>query len=86
MKICLHHSIVPQYTKFEENTKKKFKERRDIFLSDPYHPLLNNHPLRGKYEGYRSINIAGNVRVIYKHLDIDTVLFVKIGSHSNLYK
>lgn len=85
MKVRFHHNFRRQYQKLRGGEKKKFKERRDLFLADPYHPLLNNHPLRGKYEGYRSINIGGDLRAIYKHLGQDTVLFAEIGSHHTLY-
>jgi len=85
MKIRFHYNFKRQYRKLRGNEKKKFKERRNIFLIDPYHPLLNNHPLKGKYEGYRSINIGGDLRALYKRLENDVVLFAEIGSHGNLY-
>ncbi len=55
-------------------------------MEDLYNPLLNNHALSGKYTGYRSINITGNTRVIYKFLDENVILFVEIGTHSELYR
>jgi addiction module RelE/StbE family toxin len=85
MKVRFHSNFKRQYQKLRRGAKKKFKERRSLFLLDPYHPLLNNHPLKGKYEGYRSINIGGDLRAIYKRLGSDVVLFVEIGSHGNLY-
>jgi addiction module RelE/StbE family toxin len=85
-KIYLHHNFIRQYRKLKKSVKKKFKERRDIFLSDPYHPILNNHPLKGKYEGYCSINIGGDLRAVYKRLNNEAILFAEIGSHSNLYE
>lgn len=86
MKIELHHNFIRKHKKLKESAKKKFQERRDLFLGSTYHPLLNNHPLRGKYKGYRSINIGGNLRVIYRHLDDETVIFTEIGSHNYLYR
>ena len=56
-----------------------------MFEKDPYDPILNNHALNGKYMGYRSIGVTGNIRIIYKFLDKDTVLFSEIGTHSDLY-
>lgn len=63
----------------------KFKERVLLFLNDPYHPLLNNHALAGKYAGSRSINITGDYRVIFQYQDANVVYFLEIGTHAYLY-
>lgn len=86
MNIVLHKSFERKYVKLRMSEKNKYKERRNIFLDDPFHPSLNNHSLEGKYKGYRSISIGGNLRVIYRLLNEHTVLFVTIDTHSNLYK
>lgn len=84
MIVNLHKNFKKHYKKLTESQKRKFKERRDLFMQDEFNPVLNNHALRGKYQGYRSINITGDLRVIYKK-ELGDVLFVAIGSHSNLY-
>lgn len=84
MRIVLHRRFVKKYKKLTSVEREKFKERRDLFLTNPFHPLLHNHPLHGRYDGYRSINITGDVRVVYKNLDSETFLFAEIGSHSEL--
>lgn len=86
MRIFLHKNFEKKYARLRASEKKKFKERRNIFLMDPYNPILNNHALRGKFKGYRSINIAGDLRAVYGVVDKGTVLFVTIDKHSNLYK
>lgn len=84
MNIKLHKDFEKQFVKLTPSQQKKFKERRNIFLQAQFHPILNNHALHGKYAGYRSINITGDLRVIFKKEDED-VMFVAIDSHSNLY-
>lgn len=84
MIIRLHKNFKKQFNKLTESQKKKFRERRDIFIQDEFNPILNNHSLKGIYQGYRSINVNGDIRVIYTKTSVD-VLFVKIGSHSSLY-
>lgn len=84
MIIRLHKTFKKQYEKLTKSQKIKFKERRNVFLQDEFNPILNNHALKGKYQGYRSINITGDIRVIYINSSEDAV-FVKIGSHSKLY-
>ena len=86
MKIFVHKKFIKGYEKLRSGEKKRFKERRNIFLIDPYNPILNNHALHGKYAGYRSIDITGNIRVIYRFLGRDAVLFADIGTHPKLYK
>ena len=91
MIIHLHKNFKKSYKKLTESQKNKFKERRNLFMVNEFHPILNNHALSGEYEGYRSINITGDLRVLYKRSfstnkkDGDLVMFVKIDSHSNLY-
>lgn len=64
--------------------KEKLKIRLKLFGQDQFDPVLNNHSLTGKYSGYRSINVTGDLRAIFKKSD-DTVIFTNIDSHSNLY-
>lgn len=72
------------YQKLSKKVQKRFEERILLFEQDEFNPVLNNHSLRGKYLGYRSINITGDLRAIFKKIS-DNALFVAINSHSNLY-
>lgn len=85
MRILLHKNFEKQYKKLRLREKKKFKERRDIFLKDPYNTILNNHPLHGKYKGYRSIDVTGDLRAVYELVREDLAYFVAIDTHGNLY-
>lgn len=85
MKIRFHRNFEKQYKKLGANEKEKTKKRLALFIQDEFNPVLNNHPLKGKYKGYRSINITGDFRAIYKHISLDTRIFVAIDKHSNLY-
>ncbi len=84
MKIYLHRKFYKDYAKLSPKLQKKFKERRNLFLMDEYNVVLNNHGLTGRWSGYRSINITGDIRAIFKR-DQDATTFVAIDSHSNLY-
>ena len=84
MHIYLHKKFLKDYKKLSISQKERFKERRDLFITDEFNPLLNNHALKGEYLGYRSINITGDTRVILKR-DSKSALFVAIDSYSNLY-
>ena len=85
MRVIFHKNFKKGYKKLSEKTQNKFKERLKLFLTDPYNSVLNNHALHGKWQDFRSINITGDIRVIYKPVDSQTIKFVLIDSHSNLY-
>jgi addiction module RelE/StbE family toxin len=86
MSIRFHRNFEKQYRKLKNKEKKKFKQNTDIFLKDEFNPILNNHPLKGKYKGYRSFNVTGDIRAIYKQEIKGRVIFVAINKHSNLYE
>ncbi len=68
--------------KQKEDIKNKLKK----FLENPYAKELNNHGLQGKYKNYRSINITGDWRTIFKiSEDGQEVIFVPLGNHNQLY-
>lgn len=46
---------------------------------------FHNHPLTGNRAGQWSINITGDWRAIYMFRDKDTIVFIDIDTHSNLY-
>ena len=85
MNIFLHRDFKKRYHQLRSNEQMRFKERRNIFLKNPFDPILNNHHLKGKYEGCRSINIGGDLRAIYRPMDKDLALFIAIGTHDELY-
>jgi len=85
MKICFHKNFDKQFGKLRANEKKKVEERLQIFLENPFNPILENHPLKGKYTDYRSINITGDLRAIYKFLNENECIFIAVDNHSNLY-
>jgi len=86
MKIKFHKNFEKQYKKLKTNEKNKVKYRLSLFFEDEFNPVLNNHPLRGMYIGYRSLNINGNIRAIYKKISYDAVVFIAVDTHSNLYR
>jgi len=85
MKIRFHKNFEKQYQKLNSKQRKRVQERLVLFLENPFHSVLGNHPLRGKYTGYRSVNITGDLRAVYKFVNEQEYIFVAVDSHSNLY-
>ncbi|MBI4086578.1 type II toxin-antitoxin system mRNA interferase toxin, RelE/StbE family [Candidatus Kaiserbacteria bacterium] len=84
MKIGLHRRFLKQYTKLPRNIRVQFVERKNLFIQEPFHPLLHNHSVDGVFPGCRSINITGDYRAVFRQQD-EQVLFLEIGTHSELY-
>ncbi|MFA6486658.1 MAG: type II toxin-antitoxin system mRNA interferase toxin, RelE/StbE family [Candidatus Magasanikbacteria bacterium] len=64
-----------------------FSNRLEMFKENQFHPLLNNHVLKGSYDGCHSINITGDWRAVYENVkDQGLISFVMLGTHSQLYK
>jgi addiction module RelE/StbE family toxin len=85
MQIAFQRSFLKQFKKLPQKIQEQFRNRRDLFLANPFHPILDNHYLHGEYKGYRSINITGDYRAIYEPVGPDTAFFIKIGTHTELY-
>ena len=85
MRLQYHSKFQKQLQKLPIERQLAVKARLILFEQKPFIAILNNHALKGRYEGYRSINITGDMRAIFIVLDKNRVEFVYIGSHSQLY-
>lgn len=65
--------------------KERFSERFLIFLKNPAESILRDHPLVGDLHGKRAFSIAGDMRVVYRFLDKEIVLLLRIGTHNQIY-
>lgn len=85
MVINYHKGFIRASRKLTSAQKEKLKQRLALFGRDQFDPILNNHALKGKYLGFRSINIGGDLRAIFRQTSQDELLFTLIDTHSNLY-
>lgn len=86
MKIKFHRYFTKRYKKLSPGIRRQFEKRLFIFEENLFHPQLNNHPLTGDRRGQWSINVTGDWRAIYVFKDKDTIVFIDIDTHSNLYR
>jgi addiction module RelE/StbE family toxin len=68
-----------------KHIRESFADRFELFLEEPYHPILRNHQLLGDMSGFRSINITGDYRLIFKIISPDAIALIDLGTHHNLY-
>lgn len=85
MNVRFHKNFVKSYQKRSPKIQQAADKKLRLFAENPFSSMLGNHPLIGKFKGYRSINITGDFRAIYKEIRQDTVIFVLLGTHSELY-
>jgi len=85
MRPFYHPKFKKQFRKLSRTIQDHFNERLAIFLKNMFHPLLNNHSVEPTYPGWRSINITGDYRALFEIKDKDIIVFMKIGTHSELY-
>lgn len=90
MEIRIDQRVAKQAEAAGKKIQNALGQRILLFRQNPFHPLLHNHPLVGRYRGLRSINITGDWRAIYleKKTSDGKVLveFRLFGTHSQLYK
>jgi addiction module RelE/StbE family toxin len=86
MEYILSRKFEKQFSKLPQKIKDKAIKQFETFVDDPFDFKLNNHSLSGKQKNQRSVNINADIRAIYEVLEKDKlVIFVAIGSHSELY-
>ena len=85
MEVVRHPKLEKRIELLSPKIRLAFANRLELFLTDPHHPLLNNHALSGERHGFRSLNITGDWCLIYKKLDEQSILLTEIGTHHNLY-
>lgn len=87
MPVKYHKNFIKNFKKrFGNNVKikNKFKDRLELFLRNPNHPLLRNHLLVGDKIALKSFSISGDIRVVYKEVN-GSIIFLDIGTHNQVY-
>lgn len=84
MRIEFHREFRRNLYKLPDSIQSKVHERLRMFEANKFAPLLNNHSVKKTYPGCRSINVTGDYRAIFYEAG-DLVMFVNIGTHSELY-
>lgn len=86
MRITFHKHFEKKFKRLDQKIKKAFYKKLQILAESPFSKELNNHALKGKYRDYRSINITGDVRAVFKFVSENVIEFDDIDNHNNLYE
>jgi mRNA interferase YafQ len=87
IKLVWHKSFIRDYKKTRKKypeIKEKLEEVLNIFVKDPYQPILGTHKLSGKLKGHHAFSLGYDLRVVFKFIDDEAVL-ISLGSHEEVY-
>jgi addiction module RelE/StbE family toxin len=65
--------------------KEKLCEALELFVNEPYHPLLGTHKLSGKLKGHHAFGLGYDCRVVIKFIDNEKVALISVGKHEEVY-
>jgi addiction module RelE/StbE family toxin len=86
MRINFSKRFFKQLEKLNRAKQELFWERLELWKDNPAHSMLNDHALKGRFAGARSINVGGDLRAVYRLLNGGRLaLFDLIGTHHQLY-
>ncbi len=85
MEIVFHKTFKKQYKKLSPKIQSRFSERLELLLADETNPLLHVHKLRGDRIPLISMNVTSDYRALFLKTK-NTLTFVEIGTHAELYK
>jgi len=52
----------------------------------PLPPEWKDHPLKGPWTGHRECHAGGDLLLIYKLRDDNSIVFVRTGTHADLFE
>ena len=85
MMALFHKSFKKEFAKLPKKIQQQFDERFLLFCENRQSPLLNYHELSGQLAGTYSLNVAGDFRAQFFYKSEEEIVFLHIGTHSQLY-
>ena len=85
MKLFYTRKFKKRFKLLNSKIQNQFFKRINLFLSDPNHPSLKSHPLKGNLIGCRAFSITGNYRVTYRIISKTEIRIIDIGTHDQVY-
>jgi mRNA-degrading endonuclease YafQ of YafQ-DinJ toxin-antitoxin module len=86
MYIEYRNTYKKMFQSLSKDEKVLTKEVLELFIENPNHPSLRNHPLDPPLERYRTISVDDDLRILFRMIDPDIAIFLKIGTHEEVYR
>lgn len=81
-------SLQKELKKIQRKDRKlanRIEKQIALFEENPKHPSLRTHKLSGTMDNMWSISITASIRMVYILLSENSVIFIKIGTHDEVY-
>lgn len=88
MRAKFSYFVQKELQKIQQKDRKllnRIEKQIALFEENPKHPSLRTHKLSGTMDNMWSISITMNIRMAYVLLGKNSVVFVKIGTHDEVY-
>lgn len=85
MKVYYLPKFVKLYKKLPIDLREEVKEKIGLFQSEPNHPFLKTHKLKGSLKVFYSFSVNYRYRVIFEYLSKNEVVLLAVGDH-DVYK
>jgi addiction module RelE/StbE family toxin len=87
IEIAFSSSFKRAFKKASKNksVEKKFWEKTEVFINQPFHTSLRTHKLSGKLKDLWSFTVEYDLRVIFYFTDKSHAIFIDIGTHDEVY-
>jgi len=75
-----------KFLKKHQDLKKKYKKTILLLKSNPFHPSLRLHKLKGTLSEFYSVSIDMEYRIIVDFIIIDEkIILIDLGNHDEVY-
>jgi addiction module RelE/StbE family toxin len=88
IKLVWHQSFIRAFKKtIKKNPeiRDKLRQALELFVNNPYHPILGTHKLSGKLKGHHAFTLGYDCRVVVKFIEPEEVALISIGKHDEVY-
>ncbi len=85
MEIKLSPRFKKSFTKLHPRVQRKAIEKIVVFRKNQFDPRLNTYKLHGERKGEWAYSVDYSYRIVFVFLGNDTVLYLDIGTHDELY-
>lgn len=74
-----------QYARLPLAMKRLAEKKEALLRTDAFDARLGTHKLKGKLEGRWAFQVAPDLRIVFRFLNGDKVLFLAVGPHETVY-
>ena len=79
-------NFIKQSKKLNPKLRNQLVQRITLFSTNPLDSQLRDHQLKGQYKQYRSIDVTGDYRALYKVKENEQIILIaKIDKRSRAY-